>query len=236
MKNNLVKFLIPVVFLFVLTSCASLNRPSPSYEELPLLQRWGLGRIETEHVSLNRDYNWYIDQRHTGLASESNCGPSCTIMAARWYDKDFPKTVEEARLTFRENGGWWYIQNIYSFLVNNKIPAFINDTVSPVVIKDYLDNGSILIVNIHTRHISYNSNDEQRTGKFYQDNTGHFIIIKGYRVVDGQTYYEVYDPNTWDMYYRDGTQKGRDRYYLANRVLHSMTQWEKRYIVIPQKN
>lgn len=35
---------------------------------------------------------------------------------------------------------------------------------------------------------------EQRWGKYYEWNSGHCIIIKGYKVVDKKLYFQVYDP------------------------------------------
>jgi hypothetical protein len=229
------KYFAYAVLFFVLAGCAALPHEPLVQNELSILGKWEHSEVGGEYVSLNRDYEWYIDQKYTGYSAETNCGPTCAIMAAKWSDKDFSKSVEDARFTFRENGGWWYIRNIYNFLTYNDIPCFVDNLISPKNIEKHLNNGNILIVNINTKYIPYNRDAEQRTGKYYNLNTGHFIIIKGYRAVDENIFFEVYDPNTWDMFYADGTPKGKDRYYLFSSVLYSMSKWEKKYIVVSQK-
>ena len=53
--------------------------------------------------------------------------------------------------------------------------------------------------------------------------------------MESKTDFEVYDPNTWDMYYSDGTQKGRDRYYWSNEVIYSIFNLDSHYIVVSPK-
>lgn len=211
----------------------SQNTPEPTPGSL--LEKWGLGINKTKHVSLNRDYDWYIDQSYTGYASSNNCGPSCAVMAARWSYKDFPKSVEEARDTAPNDGGWWFISNIYDFLSNNEIPCQVNQNISESDALSYLDNGKILIVCINTKDITFNFESEQRTGKYYNRDTGHFIVLKGYMIVDGKTYFEVYDPLHSDGTYFDGTPKGKDRYYLTSEIVYSSLNWWPEYIVISEK-
>lgn len=45
------------VLLFLLVFFSLVGCAKPECEE------WGLGKEETAHVSLNRDYDWYIDQK-----------------------------------------------------------------------------------------------------------------------------------------------------------------------------
>jgi len=191
---------------------------------------------ENESVSLNRNYDWYNNQKNTGYASENNCGPACAAMAAKWSDKSFNKSVVDVRNTYPNNGNWWNMKNIHDFLINNNIPCVrFQDKISEAIIKKHLNNGSIVIVNINTKDITYNKNAEQRTGRYYNLEIRHFVIIKGYRVVDNKTEFEVYDPNTWDMYYSDGSPKGKDRYYRSNEVIYSILNLNSHYIVVSPK-
>ena len=163
-----------------------------------------------------------------------NCAPTCAVMAAKWVYKDFSKSVEDARNTYPNNGGGWPISCIYNFLISNKVYCFIGymPTITEDVVKDNLYNGNILIVSINPKDISYNMNPEQRTGKFYDPNNdpnlSHVIIVKGYRVVDGKRYFEVYDPGSMGSFYADGTPKGKDRYYLSDEIIYSVNS----YIVV----
>lgn len=203
----------------------------------PPFKSWGLGKVVSKQVSLNTDYDWYIDQMHTGYNSDSNCGPACTIMAAKWSNESFTKSVTDARNSARniEVGGWWYIKNIHSFLVNNDIPSFRDHDITIDKAIDQLDKGKILILNVYTGYITRNKNLEERTGRFYDEKTGHFIILKGYRIVDHNIYFEVYDPNNFERYYMDGTEKGKNRYYLATEVISSVKHWWDEYLVISHK-
>jgi len=42
---------------------------------------------------------------------------------------------------------------------------------------------------------------------------GPLHVIKGYKVVDDQTYFEAYDPYSMGATYSDHSMKGKDRYY-----------------------
>jgi hypothetical protein len=231
MKKAFVKYSILVSFLLTLAGCG----PAPEPTALELL---GLGREESEHISLNRDYDWYIDQYEELLGHQYNDGPACAVMAAKWADADFPLSLTDARGTNMGNRfgyiGRWSFEDIHDYLIANDIPCRFDYDISLPNMKDHLDNGNIMIVYITTWSISLNSNEGQRTGKYYMSLTGrtfnptaimagsrHFIILKGYRIVDDKTYFEVYDPfGAWR--YDDGTPKGQDRYYLASEVFDGM--------------
>lgn len=57
-------------------------------------------------LSNERPYSWYIDQGDTGIYGSNNCGPSASVMAGLWQNKDFKYTPQEARVEFRPSGGW----------------------------------------------------------------------------------------------------------------------------------
>lgn len=246
MKKKIGCILIVVMCLNLL-GCTSKNQQVPAKKietstvvkeevrKTPPFEEWGLGKVISKQVSQNTNYEWFIDQMHTGYASDSNCGPSCTIMAAKWSFKNFPESVEIARDSAPNDGGWWYINNIYDFLAKNSIPTICEPNFTIEKALSQLDSGSILVVNINTGDITRNPNDEERTGKFYDENTGHFIVLKGYRIVDNKTYFEVYDPNNYNRYYDDGTEKGKDRYYLATEVAYSVNNWKNEYLIISKK-
>jgi len=228
------------VFILTLAGCEK--------AELTDLEKLGLGRIESVYVSLNRDYDWYINQNETGLASRVNCAPTAAVMAAKWSDANFNKSVRDARDTYLYDSygvfASWSMANIYNFLSDNSIPCRSDYDVSLQNMTGYLDNGNILIVGINMFGITFNKNEEQRTGKYYLSFTGgrvyidgsnHVIVVKGYRVVDGKTYFEVYDPNGRPRY-EDGTPKGKDRFYLASEVIDSAEALVGTYLVISAKD
>ncbi|BCZ45875.1 hypothetical protein psyc5s11_19420 [Clostridium gelidum] len=178
----------------------------------------GLGTNQTEYISNNKSYDWYIDQGYTGEYSDNNCGPSCTTMALKWINSNFTGTAEDARETYLENGNWWTTYDITNYfdLYSAKYNTInLNEN----SLKKSLQQGNIAILCIDTTYLPYNANSEQRVGRFYDYKGGHFIVIKGYRIVDGKTYFESYDSNNWGMYYKNGEEKGKDRYYLASDLM-----------------
>jgi hypothetical protein len=63
---------------------------------------------------------------------------------------------------------------------------------------------------------------------YYADNVdwGHFIVIKGYKIVDKHVLFEVYDPAS-SMTYPNGTYMGKDRLYRAEDLMNSADIWRK---------
>jgi len=250
MKKAFVKYSI-FIALLLLTGCEGAEKSQ--------FEKWGLGKVESEYVSLNRDYDWYVPQHKTGLGSRVNCAPTCAIMAAKWSDADFPKTVADIR-----NDTYLYnslgamdgipLLTLYNWLSANDIPCQYewNRIMNLSRAKDFLDNGDILIVALNMYGITYNKNKAQRTGKFYSTFDGskiyldegyHAVVVKGYRVVDGITYFEVYDPASSEFeLYPDGTYKGQDRYFLADELVSSVRGYGGRsyagavYLIISPKD
>ena len=185
------------------------------------------------NTGIERDYDWYINQIGSGADEYINCGPACAVMAAKWSDRNFNETVLDARNSFPDVlNQWWFYRHIRDYLEYNDVSITysysfnLNDAIS------YLDNGRIIIANIRAGDISY-GDDNSGTGRFYSYDEGHFIILKGYYTIDGNTYFEVYDPFTINEYYGDGSPKGRDRLYPANEVVSSVSSWgDGEYIVV----
>ncbi|PJI08757.1 MULTISPECIES: C39 family peptidase [Clostridium] len=196
------------------------------------LEKWGLGEYESEHISNNKPYSWYIDQGNTGAYSNNNCGPSSTTMALKWYNSNFSKTAEDARNTYLEGGGWWRTTDVTNYLSLNNAKYSVIENSGENLLKSTLKRGNIVILCIDTSYLSYNDNPQQRVGRFYDYEGGHFIVVKGYIVVDGKTYFETYDPNNWDETYSDGQPKGQDRYYADNELMNGISNWWNYLIVV----
>ena len=199
------------------------------------LQKWGFGITQLDYNHNDTDYSWYIDQGNTGYASSNNCGPTSVTMAAKWFDKNFSKTVEEARNTYPNNGGWWYTNNIIDYL--NKYSIY-NSTVSfrdSLQLTDIIKSGNIFILCINTQYLKYNSNQSQRINRFYSYGGGHFILIKGVRNVDNKLLFEAYDPNSINMKYSDNSLKGKNRHYSYPDLSSAIKQWWN-YIIVISKN
>lgn len=204
--------------------------------KLPLNQTLGLGEFMTKKVSNDREYFWYVDQSDTGKFSSTNCGPTCAEMVGKWVDKDFKGTAEEAReFDYCDDGGW-FTENIKNYLYKYKIESKIISNVSKEMMIFNLENENIMILGVKIGEVSLNdvSDNSEHTGRFYLVEDGHFIIVKGYVVVDGVTYFEVYDPNSCNNVYEDETPMGKDRYFLADEVIKASKEWyDKMLLVTP---
>ena len=196
------------------------------------LSEWGFGSTQSAYVTCDKDYDWYIDQEDTGPASGNNCGPSSVTMACQWYDEDFSYTAEDARNVYPLNNGWWSTNEITKYLDLRSVPQTIYQYEDTDQIIDLLDDGNIMIACLNMGKITYNNTSAYRVDRFYSYSSGHFLVIKGARTVDGQVYVEVYDPNNWHTYYSDGSEKGKNRHYRADDLSNAISQWWNYLIVV----
>ncbi len=204
------------------------------YEERLYLNslHWGLGHNIEKYVSNNRDYDWYVDQWHTGEYWYENCGPSSTEMVGRYHREDFAATASDLRDLYRSGGGWWYGSDITQALALFDVEYTTISIVFPRDLIKVLDAGNVVLVNPSMEYINMQQADYHHTGLFYTPGTGHFIVCKGYVVVDGNTFFEFYDPWSIGESYVDGTLKGIDRYYDEKSFMESIRKWYVGGIVV----
>ena len=199
---------------------------------------YGLGiDLEGAHDN-NVNYYWYLDQMNTGTYSNVNCGPTSVTMAIKWVNGDFTKTPLDARNTYRSGGGWWYTDDVVNYLnnysVNNKTILIIDIS----ALKNEIDVGNIAILCLDMYYIRNQVKAKWHIDKFYVTNKkgwGHFIVIKGYKIVDDETYFESYDPYSMGMKYKNDTLKGLDRYYRSADLDSAVLNWWN-YAIIVSKN
>ena len=103
-------------------------------------------------------------------------------------------------------------------------------------LKSIIDSGKIAIINNSMGYITRETDTEAHTNRFYDFDSGHYLILKGYAQVDQTTYFEFYDPNNWDMTYVNGTPMGKDRYYESSVLMDSIENWYPYAIVINPSN
>ena len=196
---------------------------------------WGLGENLTIERSNNVNHEWYIDQISTGPHAYVNCGPASVTMAIKWSNQSFTKTAEDARNTYRSDGGWWYTGDIRNYLNDNHASHFIAnyDTGD---LKDQLDHGNIAILCLDMYYVRYYfGNTDWRIDKYYVTQSsgwGHFIVVKGYKIVDEIIWFEVYDPWSLGITNNDGSLKGRNRYYRGEDLLQATDIWWKYMFVV----
>jgi len=198
------------------------------------VRKKGLGRMLEEEKSNNVDHYWYFDQMVSGKHSHMNCGPSVAAMAVKWACPNLTETPEDAREFIQPEGGAMHLHQLSPYLTKNKVTHEFVDGVSDIhILKEIINAGNIAIMEIKMFYISFQENNKWHNGRFYSvvpnDKYGHFIIVKGYKVVDGVTFYEVYDPFSNQKEYEDGQLMGIDRYFQLNelnkafKVYHSYT-------------
>ncbi|MCI5674669.1 MAG: hypothetical protein PT956_00055 [Firmicutes bacterium] len=189
--------------------------------------------------SNNRPYEWYMDQKDTGEYSNGNCGPTAVAMVLKWLDPNSTATGLSCRNDVLNNGEWWSTDIIEEYFKNHGVkydPVYYN---SSKTITDEIDKGNIVLVCIKIGYISTNDNPaSSRLGKHYEGDAGHFLLIKGYEMVDDKLYYEVYDPNSWGAKYPDtGEYMGKDRLYKAEEMENALNNWWMTvYSVYPKEN
>lgn len=202
---------------------------------LTQVRSYGLGRRLAQEASNNRNYDWYLDQSHSGVYNSVNCGPASVTMSIKWFDEEFKGTMEDARATYHASGGWWYTNDIINYLDSHEVTNFTIALNNIELLKDQLDLGNVIILCLDMYYVQYNDNVKERFGKFYTTNGtgwGHFIVVKGYKKVDDRLFFEVYDPYSFDRTYTDGVLKGKDRYYPSADLNAATNVWWDYAIVI----
>lgn len=196
---------------------------------------YGLGKELKKERSNNRDYSWYATQSNTGPYSNDNCGPTLATIAVKWVKPDFNETPQFARSLYKPTGGWWNTSDIISYLNRNGVHNKTINLPDVNAIQTQLDEGHVVILCLDHYYIRKEANVNWRTDKYYNSSgigSGHFVLIKGYKVVDDQIYYEAYDPGGAGAKYGNGVFKGQDRYYRSEDLSAATINWWKYAIIV----
>lgn len=213
---------------------------------------WGLGHFLSEELSNNgsRAGGYYQEQQNSGPASSNNCGPAIATMAASWSDPTFSRTIEEARNSIpkgQDGGINWYPGDVSSYLTSNGIPCetvqLPATSLSQIQLREqfmnrvrgYIDAGKLAVLCLKMSYVSYDlkQDPEFHVNKYYDGSFGHFLLVKGYKIVDGRTYFEVHDPWGLGLKYHDGSYKGANRYYLSDELSRTSEHNKNAVIVSP---
>lgn len=204
-----------------------------------VIRSFGLGKSLAHEASNNLDYEWYLDQANTGEWSLVNCGPASVTMAIKWFDKNFSKTIQDARSTYHSSGGWWYTNDIIAYLNQYSV---INRTIFLHQMSDLkaeIDAGNIAIICLDMFYVEATQDPEYHVDKFYDTNSagwGHFIVIKGYKEVDEQLFFEAYDPYSFGSSYTASGLKGKNRFYRSADLEAATNIWWDYAIVIERSD
>ncbi len=197
---------------------------------------YGLGYRLFEERANNVAYGWYVDQNNTGPSSNTNCGPAACEMAGRWAREDFPMTAQQMRTESGVTGNW-STNNIATYLDINGVTNEKVDFTKFDDLKPHLDEGNIAILCLDIYYVRTESSSgmsEWRKDKFYTTSasSGHFVVVKGYKRVDGEYLLECYDPWSIGRTYLNGQYKGQDRYYRLSDILTASNVWWKYAIIV----
>ena len=209
--------------------------------QLPILteiRSWGLGRVLEKEFSNNVDYDWYMDQMGTGQYSDINCGPTTVTMAIKWYNKQFSKTPEGARNTYTASGEWNF-DHIINYLNKYSVNNYTIAIDSPDSLINELEKGNIIILLLDMFYIRNERNEQWRIDKFYKTlnaEWGHYIILKGYKLVDNELFFEVYDSNSFGSIYNDRSLKGKDRYYHFSDLDKATNNWGDYAVIVSKES
>ena len=171
------------------------------------------------------DFNWYKTQFGTGILG--NCGPSVVAMSSFWasgIDTSVATVRAEIGLPF-SNGAINFEHMLEPLRKRGVMYRFQNVRKSDDV-REAIDRGNIAVLLIHTSKIAKAKDISNLVGRYYNDSTGHYIIVKGY-TKDGK-YFIVYDPipSDWKnnpVRYEDGVSMlGRNRFYPVTQVMNAM--------------
>lgn len=171
------------------------------------------------------DIDWYRTQYGTGF---SNCGPSIASMAIGWSTGEYVSVTTVRDLIGWTGDGSTSFFDLKRALEYFAVPHELVGVHDAQALFSMVDHGSIIGFVYECGEIAHVTDNPQTNlvGKYYQDATGHYSIIKGY--TKDKKYFIVYDPIPSDwinngLRYGDGISMiGRNRYYPVEEVYDAM--------------
>lgn len=203
-------------------SSASFN----SFSNEPILyNNAGFLNMPNKHISNIRNYDWYVDQGSTGVYSSVNCGPSSVEMAFNWLDQENTLKASFFRSITVPAGGWIYTSDIEDVFDEYGI---LYDTIfvkGEETLKKIIDSGEISILCLDTSYLSSGSYNS-RIGRFYDFSGGHFVVLTGYLELENETYFEIYDPNSFGEINPSSKKPlGQGRFIKSKDLTTSIDNW-----------
>lgn len=193
----------------------------------------------------NEGYSFYMSQKDTGKYSSENCGPACTYMACKWVNENFSFTVADIRninVKPADSDYGWFPQTIIQALETYDVKCDLvridqkSETYNDMDIlklRNLIDEGKLLIICFNCKDITSDILNKRVVGQAYSGgNSGHFILVKGYIVVDNKLYFEIYDPALPLDYNNPILKTDRTRYYDAIQLLNSSLKWNNNVVVV----
>lgn len=201
---------------------------------------YGLGHFVNAAVSLEgvSQSDFYLPQENSGVDAQQNCGPAVAAMALKWVNPASEVSVAQLRneipVSRVSNEKPWYPKDVYTALQSHGVKVdywyFAASATESFITRlcEQLTAGKLAIVCLNAGDLTAGNSDNQlHTNRYYDLNKGHYLLVKGFRVVDGNVWFEVHDPWSAGKKYSDGSYKGANRYYAATDVAKSLNwnQW-----------
>jgi LysM repeat protein len=181
--------------------------------------------------SFEPDFDWYKTQFGTGI--QGNCGPATVAMACLWSTgRDTAVASIRSDIGMPFSNGAIGFEHMLGPLKRRSVPFEFRPLEREADIRAVVDRGNIGIILIHTSQIRKTRGDARKNlvGRYYNDSTGHYIVVKGY-TLDGR-YFIVYDPipsdwNANSTRYADGVSMiGRNRFYPVSEIMKALRRYE----------
>lgn len=189
-------------------------------------KRAGFQQLPDTHIVNSPEYEWFIDQHHTGEYSSVNCGASSIAMAMNWLKKN-STSPEDVRSTVRseDQGGGLSVEEMGEYLCKKNIKhttlfldmkdknQFPENTLCSII-----RNKNIAIIFFDSSSLEENKNYEQkiRIGRPYEGGGPHASVLMGCVEVGGELFFELYDP---------AGKKGRDYFVKADNLIKAMEDY-----------
>ena len=172
------------------------------------------------------DVDWYRTQYGTGYA---NCGPALVSMAVLWSrGQDIPVQKIRDEIGYPYDDGAVSFDNIADDLRRHAVSFQTPQMAGPDDLRRVLDRGHIALVLIQSGDIPRVTGDpvSNLVGRYYDDDEGHYVLVKGYTLDNG--YFIVYDPYPVDWesnslrYGDDASPIGKNRFYPAAQLFGAL--------------
>jgi hypothetical protein len=172
------------------------------------------------------DVDWYKTQYGTGYA---NCGPAVVSMAVLWArGQDVPVQTIRDEIGYPYDDGAVSFDNLTDALGRHRVKFTLPELGGPGDLRKILDRGHLAVVLIQSGDIQKVHGDPvtNLVGRYYDDDEGHYVLVKGYTLDNG--FFVVYDPYPVDwesnsLRYGDNVSMiGKNRYLPADQVFDAL--------------
>ena len=172
--------------------------------------------LPMQQVSLDRDWDWYMNQYETGAYNYINCMPTLAAMAMKWLDQDSEITPQALREHIPENTGGWYMYNVEQVFDDYGV-KYTSKSVSLENILADIDAGNLAFCQINEGDVNQ---------------SGHCFIVYGYRRQGENLWLLTQDPaSAFTNQY--GEPVGKHRVVDAQYGVWIISRFSTRYLSIP---